>query len=155
MRNNSSTRCMTWKTACFVRPHIDEKQVFLNLLPGGPFWETCVSGARKRRLRVNGRLKGRTKNPFPKWSRFKDIHTCARGNTDVLIGHFRVPGPLFQNEVKCSAFDMQMIFHSHANKTHFHKKGCALGLILKVRVLELGSGPLLRDKTSPIETRIL
>ena len=26
-----------------------------------------------------------------------------------------------------------MIFHSHANKTHFHKKGCALGLILKVR----------------------
>ena len=25
---------------------------------------------------------------------------------------------------------MEMIFHSHANKTHFHKKGCALGLIL-------------------------
>ena len=41
------------------------------------------------------------------------------------------PGPLHQNDVKCSAFDMQMIFHSHAN---FHKKGCALGLILKVRV---------------------
>ena len=33
-----------------------------------------------------------------------------------------------------------MIFHSHANKTNFHKKGCALSLILKVRVLELGSG---------------
>ena len=33
-----------------------------------------------------------------------------------------------------SAFDMEMIFHSHANKTHFHKEGCALGLILKVRV---------------------
>ena len=27
-----------------------------------------------------------------------------------------------------------MIFHSHANKTRFHKKGCALGLILKLRV---------------------
>ena len=25
---------------------------------------------------------------------------------------------------------MEMIFHSHANKTHFHKKGCGLGLIL-------------------------
>ena len=37
-------------------------------------------------------------------------------------------------EVKCSAFDTEMIFHSHANKTHFHKKGCALGLILKVRI---------------------
>ena len=28
---------------------------------------------------------------------------------------------------------MEIIFHSHANRTHFHKKG-ALGLILKVRV---------------------
>ena len=42
------------------------------------------------------------------------------------------PAPLYQNEVKCSTFDMKMIFYSHANKTHFHKKGCALGLILKV-----------------------
>ena len=42
------------------------------------------------------------------------------------------PGPLYQNEVKCSSFDMEMIFQSYANKTHFHKKGCALGLILKV-----------------------
>ena len=40
------------------------------------------------------------------------------------------PGPLYQNEVKC----MGTIFHSHAKKSHFHKKGCALGLILKVRV---------------------
>ena len=32
-------------------------------------------------------------------------------------------GPLYQNEVKCSAFDMEMTFHSHANKTHFRKKG--------------------------------
>ena len=44
------------------------------------------------------------------------------------------PGPLFQNEGRCSAFDMEIIFHSHANKTHFHKKGCAPSLILKVRV---------------------
>ena len=52
-----------------------------------------------------------------------------------LIGHFRVPPvPLFQNEGRCSAFDMEIIFHSHANKTHFHKKGCAPSIILKVRV---------------------
>ena len=44
------------------------------------------------------------------------------------------PGPLYQNEVKCSAFDMEIILHPYANETHFHKKGCALGLILKVRV---------------------
>ena len=51
-------------------------------------------------------------------------------------------GPLYQNEGKCSAFDMEMIFHSHANKPHFQKKGCVLGLILKVRVYELGGGLL-------------
>ena len=32
-------------------------------------------------------------------------------------------GPLYQNEAGCSAFDMEMIFYSCANKTHFHKKG--------------------------------
>ena len=37
-------------------------------------------------------------------------------------------GPLFQNE------GMEVIFHSHANKIHFHKKGCATSLILKVTV---------------------
>ena len=47
-----------------------------------------------------------------------------------------------KNEVKCSAFDMEMIFHSHANKTHFHKKGCALGLILKVRLLGTRKWPI-------------
>ena len=41
--------------------------------------------------------------------------------------------PLYQNEVMCSAFDMEIIFYSHASKTHFHKKGCALGFILKVK----------------------
>ena len=44
------------------------------------------------------------------------------------------PDALFQNEGRCSAFDMEISFHSHANKTHFHKKGCAPSLILKVRV---------------------
>ena len=32
------------------------------------------------------------------------------------------PGPLYQNEVRCSTFDMEMIINTHANKTHFHKK---------------------------------
>ena len=35
-----------------------------------------------------------------------------------------------------------MIFHSHANKTHFHKKGCAFGLILKVRVFGTRKWPI-------------
>ena len=36
-----------------------------------------------------------------------------------------------------------MIFHSHERKTHFHKKGCALGLILKVRVFGTCKWPVL------------
>ena len=65
------------------------------------------------------------------------------------------PGHLYQKEVKCSAFDMGLIFHSHANKTHFKKKGCALGLILKERVLELGSGLLVAKVTRSEQTRLL
>ena len=39
------------------------------------------------------------------------------------------PGSLYLNEVKCSTFDMEVFFIlSHANKTHFHEKGFALGL---------------------------
>ena len=52
------------------------------------------------------------------------------------------PGPLFQNEGWCSAFDMEIIFHSHANKTHFHRKGCATSLILKVWVFGTRKGPI-------------
>ena len=37
---------------------------------------------------------------------------------------------------------MEITFHSHANKTHFHKKGCALGLILKVRVFGTRKWPI-------------
>ena len=43
---------------------------------------------------------------------------------------------------------MEIIFHSHAKKTHFHKKGCAPSLIFKVRVFGTRSGLL------PIETRL-
>ena len=52
-------------------------------------------------------------------------------------------GPRYQNEVKCAAFDMEMILHSHANKTHFYKKSCELCLILKVRIFGTRSGGLL------------
>ena len=52
------------------------------------------------------------------------------------------PGPLFQNEGRCSSFDMEIIFHSHANITHFQKKSCAPSLILKVRVFRTRKWPI-------------
>ena len=51
-------------------------------------------------------------------------------SSDVIIhkGHYpSCPKSQFQSEAKCKAFDM----HSRANKTHFHKKGFALSLVLK------------------------
>ena len=61
------------------------------------------------------------------WLRSACIHIGGRS-------HSRVPTGLCPNEVKCPAFDMEIIFYSHVSETHFHKKGCELGLILKVRV---------------------
>ena len=52
------------------------------------------------------------------------------------------PEPLFQNEGRCLAFDMEIIFHFHANKIHFHKKGSAPSLILKVRVFGTQKWPI-------------
>ena len=39
------------------------------------------------------------------------------------------PEPLFQNEGRCSAFDMEISFYSHAKKTHFQKKNLTTQLI--------------------------
>ena len=53
-------------------------------------------------------------------------------NSDMShkIGHFRVV-PLFQSESWYIAFHMKISFHSHADKTHFHLKGCVPGLALR------------------------
>ena len=39
---------------------------------------------------------------------------------------------------------MEIIFDSHANKTHFHKKGCAPSLILKVRLYGTRNLPIVK-----------
>ena len=52
------------------------------------------------------------------------------------------PGSLFQNEGGRSAIDMEVIFHYHANKPHFHKTGYATSLILKVRVFGTWKWPI-------------
>ena len=40
----------------------------------------------------------------------------------------------FQNEAKCETFVVEMSFNYDANKTHFHNKGFALSLVLKVKL---------------------
>ena len=48
----------------------------------------------------------------------------------------------FQNESKCEAIDMKMMFNYYANKTHFHNKGFALSLVLKVRFFGTRKWPI-------------
>ena len=51
-------------------------------------------------------------------------------SSDVIIhkGHYpSCPKSQFRSEAKCKAIDM----YCRANKTHFHKKGFALSLVLK------------------------
>ena len=43
---------------------------------------------------------------------------------------------------------MEMTIHFHANKTRFHKKGCGLGLTLKVRVFETRKWPFVQNSTN-------
>ena len=40
---------------------------------------------------------------------------------------------------KCAAIDTKMILYYQEDKTHFHKKGFALSLDLKVTIFYLGS----------------
>ena len=69
----------------------------------------------------------------PSWvsdNRFSHKYGICNLFTGKCLGHFRVPPGLCM-KTRLSA---QPSFWSHANKTHFHKKGCALGLVLKVKV---------------------
>ena len=65
------------------------------------------------------------------------------------------PGSLFQKKGRCSAFDMEIIFHSHANETHFHKKGCAPSLILIDASVLLENIPLVKFINTTSGTRVV
>ena len=54
---------------------------------------------------------------------------------------------LFESEARCEAIDLKMILYSYANKTRFHKKGCALSLVLKVRVFGTRKWIIRQQKT--------
>ena len=48
----------------------------------------------------------------------------------------------FQNEAKCETFVVEMSFNYDANKTHFHNKGFALSLALKVKLFGTRKWPI-------------
>ena len=48
----------------------------------------------------------------------------------------------FQSEANCEAIDMEIIFNYDANKTHFHNKGFARSLVLKVKLFGTRKWPI-------------
>ena len=71
-----------------------------------------------------------TVQKFTNW-----VHTYNRPFPSSKKSHF-------QSEAKCEAIDMKMIFNYDANKTHFHNKGFALRLVLKVRFFGTRKWPI-------------
>ena len=107
-----------------------------------PSWFVCSIGRALHRYRRSQGFESSANLIFFRLS-FRDCKSCVYNiNCDDLLSYKKYcnrpfpssSGPLYLDEVKCSAFDMEMTFHFHAYKTHFHKKCWALGLILKVRV---------------------
>ena len=52
----------------------------------------------------------------------------------------------FQSEAKCEAIDMKMIFNYYANISHFHNKGFALSLVLKLRFFGTRKWPIVKRR---------
>ena len=61
----------------------------------------------------------------------------------------------FQNEAKCEAIDMKIIFNYYANKTHFHNEGFALSLVLKVRFFGTRKWPIEFDRINILRKLVL
>ena len=66
-------------------------------------------------------------------------------NSEVFVCNRPFPSSKkshFQSEAKCEAIDMKMIFNYYANISHFHNKGFALSLVLKVRFFGTRKWPI-------------
>ena len=66
---------------------------------------------------------------------FRNTNLVASGALKWKRPHFRLTGVAQSRRHSSTGFkarlDMKMIFHSHANKTHFHLKGFVRSLVLK------------------------
>ena len=68
-----------------------------------------------------------------------DFDNFPEGKVSKMKGNFFIrPFPscsklLFQSEAKSETIAVKMIFHSHSNEAHYHKKGFGLSRVSKVR----------------------
>ena len=96
---------------------------------------------------------------FEKVCRFCGIVFCWCGRGDVNKTYSKrlfpsCPQPLCQSEAECKDIALIfLLFYTHANKIHFHKKGFALSLVLKVRVFGVPKQPRSQGLSSPTRSR--
>ena len=105
-------------------------------------------------LRVRGIIVLVKSNQFVKNSETQQLQLAKRDSAAIVlvfkVGAFRNQQAITQPSISSTNqnaaliinHQLEMIFHSHANKTHFHKKGCVLGLILKVRIFGTRNWPI-------------
>ena len=74
---------------------------------------------------------------FPLWKRTLRRRGCGMNRPFPSSKKFH-----FQNEAKCETSVVEMSFNYDANKTHFHNKGFALSLVLKVKLFGTRKWPI-------------
>ena len=73
---------------------------------------------------------------FVKYGKFSKIG-------ETWISNFKVASSPRFKATNWEAADIKTIFYFHANKTHFHKNGFALSLLIRKQdILKLGNGSL-------------
>ena len=97
----------------------------------------------------------RAKFGFYRFQSFLFIVVIVTSTKKCILTNFNRPFPSskkshFESEAKCEAIDMKMIFNYDANKTHFHNKGFALSLVLKVRFFGTRKWPI--HSQSPVKS---
>ena len=126
---------LLWRRIPYATSHSREK--LLSGLEIKKYKYVCQNITKKTPVSSNLFLSNKSFHRFEQHIIFKLMTYCSP-NRPIPSS----PRLLFQNEGRCSAFDMEVIIHSHTNKTHFHKKGCAPSLILKVRVFGTRKWPI-------------
>ena len=86
----------------------------------------------------------------------KDLAFSSWLNGPEFLRNRPFPSPKkshFQNEAKCEAIDMKMIFNYYAKKTHCHNKGFALSLVLKARFFGTRKWPIPPKSPRPVRSK--
>ena len=126
---------LLWRRIPYATSHSREK--LLSGLEIKKYKYVCQNITKKNPVSSNLFLSNKSFHRFEQHIIFKLMTYCSPNRPFPSS-----PGLSFKTRIGAQPFDMEVIIHSHTNKTHFHKKGCAPSLILKVRVFGTWKWPI-------------